>query len=265
MGKFELKQTETASTWVQSVDPETNAPLVGRAAWESQYSSAWADFKLPQTVGAFVEGGANFLTALGIHLPLAIGIIAVLVACFAATTLDTATRLQRYVLQELAGTMRIKPLTNKYLATATVVGIGGALAMLPSGPDQAPGTGGNILWPLFGATNQLLAGLACMVVVIYLWRRNKPIWFAAVPMIFMMIMPAWALLWQLFHSETGFYAQQKWLLLTFGVAVLGLQIWMLVEGVLVWTKSRGVLEEALPPLTKSPTTESPATEGGRSC
>ena len=251
MGKFELTQTDAGTQWVEAIDPQTNTPLVGRAAWEYQYSSAWAKFKLPQTVGAFVEGGANFLTALGIHLPLAIGIIAVLVACFAATTLDTATRLQRYVLQELADTMRIKPLTNKYLATATVVSIGGALAMLPGGPEQDPGTGGTILWPLFGATNQLLAGLACMVVVFYLWRRNQPIWFAAIPMVVMMIMPAWALLWQLFNSETGFLVSQKWLLLTFGFAVLGLQVWMVIEAAMIWKKSRGVLEESLPPLPSS--------------
>ena len=260
MGKFELSQTDAGAQWVQAIDPHTNAPLVGRAAWEHQYSSAWAKFKLPQTVGAFVEGGANFLTALGVHLPLAIGIIAVLVACFAATTLDTATRLQRYVLQELAETMRIKPLTNKYFATAVVVSIGGALAMLPGGPGQDPGTGGTILWPLFGATNQLLAGLACMVVVFYLWRRNQPIWFAAIPMVLMMIMPAWALLWQLFNSETGFLVSQKWLLLTFGFAVLGLQVWMVIEAAMIWKKSRGVLEESLPPLP-SPSQD----EGGRSC
>ena len=60
-------------------------------------------FTLGEMVGAFVEGGANFLTAIGLPLKLAVAVIAVLVACFAATTLDTATRLQRYVVQELAG------------------------------------------------------------------------------------------------------------------------------------------------------------------
>ena len=71
---------------------------------------SWTSFNLTSKIGAFVEGGANFLNVLGIPLKLGIGIIAVLVACFAATTLDSATRLQRYVIQELGGTLKIKPL-----------------------------------------------------------------------------------------------------------------------------------------------------------
>jgi carbon starvation protein len=96
-----------------------------RAAWKQHYKpgTAWAQFG-KQTVGAFVEGGANFLAALRNPLRLGIAMIAVLVACFAATTLDTATRLQRYVIQELAGTLGARPLTNKYAATALAVVVG---------------------------------------------------------------------------------------------------------------------------------------------
>ena len=58
--------------------------------------------------------------------------------------------------------------------------------------EQYGGKGGMILWPMFGATNQLLGGLAFLVIGFYLWRRNKPVWFLALPMLFMLIMPAWA-------------------------------------------------------------------------
>ena len=77
------------------------------AAWKQHYKpgTTWDKFGLKETVGAFVEGGANFLQSIGIPLKLGIAMIAVLVACFAATTLDTATRLQRYVVQELAATL----------------------------------------------------------------------------------------------------------------------------------------------------------------
>ena len=85
-------------------------------------------FGLGAKVGAFIEGGANFLTTIGIPLKFAIGIVAVLVASFAATTLDTATRLQRYVVQELAATCRLTPLTNKYAATFFALLLGGAMA-----------------------------------------------------------------------------------------------------------------------------------------
>ena len=79
-------------------------------------------------------------------------------------------------MQELAATFGIRPLCNKYLATALVVVWPLLVAMIP-GPT-GPGSGGSILWPLFGATNQLLAGLAFLVTMFYLWRRNQPIWFA---------------------------------------------------------------------------------------
>ena len=228
------------------------AELTGIEAWHTKYdpNGSWAGFGLTQKVAAFVDGGANFIETLGIPLEMAVGIVAVLVASFAATTLDTATRLQRYVVQEIGSTIKIKPLTDKYAATAFAVILGASMAMVP-GPKGALGTGGLLLWPLFGATNQLLAGLAFMVIVFYLWRRNKPIWFAAIPMAIMLIMPAWALSWQLFNENTGWLVaddNKNYLLGSIGIGTLCLQIWVVIEGVLLLPRSRGVLEEMLPPL-----------------
>jgi len=278
MGKFE-KQLDVGGYVVSRM--AGGEPMIGRKAWETRYDvqSSWGDFKLPDKVGAFVEGGANFLSTLGIPLELAIGIIAVLVACFAATTLDTATRLQRYVIQDLAATARLPALSNKYAATGFAVVLGAGMAMIPA-PGKNPGTGGMILWPLFGATNQLLAGLAFMVLVFYLWRRNKPIWFAFAPMVVMLVMPAWALLWQLFNETSGWIwplwemlsGQAAWqwnnfhLLFAIGVATLALQVWMVVEGILLWSRAKGVLEEALPPLEAThPATASATADGGPNC
>jgi carbon starvation protein len=247
----------------QNLADGTTTELTGREAWVTRYNphGDWNDFKLGNQVGAFVDGSANFLSAIGIDRLLGIGIVAVLVASFAATTLDTATRLQRYVIQELAGTFRIAPLTNKYAATGLAVGLGLAVAMIPA-PGSSLGTGGLILWPLFGATNQLLAGLAFMVLVFYLWRRNKPVLFALAPMLLMLLMPAWALLWQMFNAESGWYFHEKYLLFAFGVTILALQGWMMIEGLVTWRRARGVLEDALPPLPAAAVLE---TTGGRSC
>ena len=210
----------------------------------------WRNHGLPNKISAFVEGGANFLTAIGIPVRLGIGVIAVLVASFAATTLDTATRLQRYVVQELANTAGIGALQNKYAATGVALVLAFAVAMIP-GP-KGYGTGGLILWPLFGATNQVLAGLALLVTVFYLWRRRKPIWFAAIPMVLMMIMPTWAMLWNLFNKQSGWLglgdAPPNYLLVAFGFAIMGLQLWIFIEALLMWPRVKGVLEEALPPL-----------------
>jgi carbon starvation protein len=202
-------------------------------------------------------------------LKFSLGVIAVLVACFAATTLDTATRLQRYVIQELGNSLNIMPLKNMYVATALAVTLGGAIAMLP-GPI-GPGSGGLLLWPMFGATNQLLAGLAFMVTMFYLWRRNQPIWFIAIPMVLMIIMPAWALLWQLFSTEMVDGVPVGWwwdfenhlLLASIAIITLALQFWMVVEAILMWPRARGVLEEALPPLDTS--ANRLQSTGGRSC
>lgn len=301
MGKFDRVDAATTSgyAYVPQIDAATGTQLTGTDAWNTRYNAAagWNAFGLGAKVGAFIEGGGNFLatlripgTKIGIPLEFAIGIVAVLVASFAATTLDTATRLQRYVIQELAATVRLTPATNKYVATGIALVLGGAMAMLPA-PGNAPGTGGLILWPMFGATNQLLAGLAFMVVVFYLWRRNKPIWFAVVPMIVMIVMPAWALLWQMFNTDVmpngnpgGWFwplyamisGQEDWawsnshLLFAIGLAVFALQIWMVVEAVTLWPRAKGVLEKELPPLPQKPLQPQPAyatagaSEGGGS-
>ncbi|MEQ8790574.1 MAG: carbon starvation protein A [Pirellulaceae bacterium] len=284
MGKF-TRGPDLA--WTAAVSPTTGEQMVGREAWALRYDPKgdWDKFGLKNTVGAFVEGGANFLGAIGVPLELGVGVIATLVACFAATTLDTATRLQRYVIQELAGTLRLAPMTNKYAATGLAVGLGMLIAMLPGA--AGPGSGGLILWPLFGATNQLLAGLAFMVTVFYLWRRNKPVWFIAIPMVVMLFLPAYALLWQMFNVELnakgvagGWFwplwsmlrGETPWgwsnahLLFGVGAVAMSLQIWMVIEGLLIWPRVHGVLEEALPPLPKDGRTvgvqAAMATEGG---
>ncbi len=272
MGKFEKKTAKAgAATMATTWQPVVNAnqqPLRGRAAWRSHYSvdRPWKNFSLGDKVGAFVEGSANFLAAIYIPRTLGIGIMAVLVACFAATTLDSATRLQRYVVQELATTVGLKPLTNKYSATFTAVLLGGLIAMIPNADGQI-GKGGLLLWPLFGATNQLLAGLAFMVTAFYLWRRGKPVWFIVLPTVVMMVMPAWAMSLQLFAPETGWFWSlgDNLLLATIGMATLGLQLWMALEAILLWPSVRGVLEEALPPLpSKENLTPSLESSGGQS-
>lgn len=262
MGIFERSPLEDGGFAYTAVTDAEGLPIVGRAAWETRYDmqKGWGAFGLADLVAAFVEGGANFLTAIGIPLEVGISIIAVLVANFAATTLDTATRLQRYVLQELlASTPVTRPLSGKYTATGLAVISALAIAVF-AGP--VPGAGGKILWPLFGAMNQLLAGLAMMVTAFYLWRRNQPIWFVVIPMIGMLIFPAWAMYYNLF-SEHGYLAEHKTLLSILGISVLVLQAWMVVEAILMWPRVRGVLEESLPPLPEktlaSTKTEVPVT------
>ncbi|MEE2813590.1 MAG: carbon starvation protein A [Verrucomicrobiota bacterium] len=235
--------------------------LTGQAAWTAQYGDWTAAGALAAKVGAFVQGSANFLQSLGIASPIAIALMGVLVASFAGTTLDTACRLQRYVVQELAATLGGKPggkeagpialfalLQNKHGATVFAVVIAAAMAAIPQGGAEwslaNAGKGGLTLWPLFGATNQLLAGLSFLVITFYLWRRGRMIWFLAIPMVFMLIMPMWAMLHQLFVSPGWLKAGQiNYLLGGIGLATIALEIWMIVEALKIFPKAKGVLEE----------------------
>lgn len=275
--------------------------VTGEAAYLQRYASWNAANGLAAKVGAFVEGSANFLKALGLAPGFAVALMGVFVASFAATTLDTACRLQRYVVQELAATLAPKIsktalaseaydfdnnvsgadratgkaadqqphamnpltwLTNKHGATVFAVVIATAIAALPAAGAtewswSTAGKGGLLLWPLFGATNQLLGGLAFLVITFWMWRRKLPVWFVAIPMVFMLVLPGIAMTLNIF-GENGYLASKNWLLFGIGVATIALEIWMIIEAIIAWPKAKGVLEPELPPLPPLP-------DGGRSC
>lgn len=268
MGTFTRQAEGTTYAYVPTINETTGQQLAGSDAWHARYAltrvkkdaegnekvvGGWGAYSLKDKVSAFIEGGANFLGALGIPIKFAIGMIAVLVASFAATTLDTATRLQRYVIQELSSTARIPFFTNKYAATLLAIILGGMIAMVPGA--LGPGSGGLILWPLFGAINQLLAGLAFLVIVFYLRRKNMTMWFALIPGVLMLILPAIAMFDQMFDPVTGWFFTGKKLLLTIGFIIQALQIWIIIEGVLMWKRVKGVEPEALPPLPRQTSLE----------
>ena len=108
------------------------------------------------------------------------------------------------------------------------------------------GEGGLILWPLFGVTNQLLAGLAFLVIAFYLWRRNRPIWFLVLPMLLMLVIPMWAMIEQIFTNrggDTAWWNQERWLLVGIGLATIALELWMIIEGLLLFPRVRGLIED----------------------
>ena len=217
--------------------PGDEGILLGTDAWDSRYASWATAGGLGAKVGAFVDGSANFISAIGISPAISIALMGVFVASFAGTTLDTACRLQRYVVQEIASTphLPLAFLKGKHAATAFAVIIAGILAAIPASGEwtiSSMGTGGMILWPLFGAINQLLAGLAFLVITAYLWHRGKPLWFIVLPTIFMLAMPMWAMIMQAFFgtaSIESWLSQERWLLLVMAVATVVLELWIIVE------------------------------------
>lgn len=224
---------------------KTGETLLGEAAYQSRYATWRTAEGLGAKVGAFIDGSANFLRALGLPSPFAISLMGVFVASFAATTLDSACRLQRYVIQELATTTGWRPLRDKHIATLFAIAIAAALAALPA-PGQPweirhLGQGGLLLWPLFGATNQLLGGLAFLVIVFWLKRRRLPLGFAVIPGLFMLAVPAAAMLLQLFHGPDAWLLgpSPNLLLGACGLATLGLEAWMVLEAWRAWKKIDG--------------------------
>ena len=90
--------------------------------------------------------------------------------------------------------------------------------------------------------------IALLVVAFHLWRRNKPVWFIALPAVMMLVIPGWALMTDVLRPETGYLATKNYLLVAIALGVLALQLWIIVEAVLIWRKARGVIEDGFVPL-----------------
>lgn len=200
------------------------AGLGTTAAWTARYAD-WAKASgLGANLSAFVDGASSFLIAYGISKTFAATILGVFIVSFAATTLDSATRIQRYIVTELADHFRIPFLTKRHAATGLAIASAFLLALA-----KPNGQGALILWPLFGASNQLLAGLALMVITVYLYKKGKPIIFTALPMLFMVIMTGWGMVLNII----SYYHSGNWLLFVINGIIIIFAIWMIVEVILL--------------------------------
>jgi carbon starvation protein len=204
--------------------------FTGVEAFTQNYASWGAAAGLGTMISSFVVGSANMLESLGIPHNITITVMGVFVVSFAATTLDTATRLQRYIVAELATAWGAPALAKKHPATLIAVVTAFILAFY-----NGSGAGALKLWPLFGSVNQLLAGLALLVITVYLAHKKAPLAYTLIPMVFMLFMTGWAMLINL----GDFYGKANWLLFFIGLAVFILEIWMVVESVIVLKKVYG--------------------------
>ncbi|MBE0490300.1 MAG: carbon starvation protein A [Halomonas sp.] len=195
--------------------------------WEAMYSAFGQG-----GVNAFVEGGA-FIIHNGIGLPEATAatLLTVMAALFAGTTMDTGLRLQRYIFQEW-GEIYNQPWMKKP-AIATFLAVGSCL-LLAFGAGGADGSGGLIIWPLFGTTNQLLAGLTLLVITVMLVRLRRPMWYTLAPLCFLLVMTIAALLIQL----RTFYQQGNMFLLVLDIVVLVAAIMVAMECASALKRSR---------------------------
>jgi carbon starvation protein len=204
--------------------------LTGIAAWSTHYSSWAAAAGLGSKISAFVDGSANMIMAIGIPKQFTLAIMAVFVASFAGTTLDTATRIQRYVIGELGSSLKLNFLTDRYVGTAVAVGT----ALILAFATGASGKGALKLWPLFGAVNQTLAALALIIITLYLKAKGGLKWMVAgLPAVFMSIMTLWAVI----LNQVSFGTAHNTMLQVINLIVLIIAAWILVEGVIKFFKT----------------------------
>ena len=207
---------------------------VSDLSWAVYYDS-WAHAGANKA-SAFVLGGGAFLASLGIPDDVARTLMAVLVISFAATTLDTATRIQRFIVAELGAATGFSVLENRWVATAIAV-LPAVLLAFWEVPD--PGTGratqaGWVLWPIFGASNQMLAALTLMVLALYFSARRRPVLPLVIPMVFAVVVTFLAMSATLMDFVgTGSYAMAA-----LAAVLLGLNVWMLVSGLAAYRKRR---------------------------
>ncbi|QQY78972.1 carbon starvation protein [Keratinibaculum paraultunense] len=137
-------------------------------------------------VNVFSNGIGVFMSKLGIPFETGKTFVALAVSAFALTSLDTATRLGRFIFQEYFEDPEKETqssLTNMYVSTLIIVVLASILA---SG-------GYAVIWPIFGSANQLLSALALMAVALWLKKSNKSFNMITIPMIFMLVVTLSAL------------------------------------------------------------------------
>jgi len=190
---------------------------------------------LATQLNAVVRGAAGFLTHLGIPAQYGSTILAVTVVAFALTTLDSATRLLRFNVEEILRSIKLGAVANRY--TASLIAVAGIafFALVPAGKT---------LWTLFGTANQLLAGLTLLTVSVFLYKLNRPIRYTIVPMVIMLAMSIWAMVLNIdvFRQDDSLKDMQKWSLTAVSLVVIAMALWLIVEALLSFARGRGGLE-----------------------
>jgi len=179
---------------------------------------------------AFVTGGAVLVnSAWGLSESFAQVLLATMLALFAGTTMDSGVRLQRYIIQEWGDIYGIKLFNSGVVATLVAVA---ACMLLAFGAGGSSGAGGMIIWPLFGATNQILASLTLLVITVMLIKMGRLSYYTMIPMIFILITSFLGGMIQLL----AFYDAGNYLLVALDFVVLVVSVLVMLEAASVVSK-----------------------------
>jgi carbon starvation protein len=201
--------------------------------WHNHYGDLANVNGMQSQLQAFVNGTASFLKEIGItqtmvdqngeSQSLAAVFISVLVISFAATSLDTAIRIQRYIVGEIGASVNIRLIkNNRYVQTALAV-LFSFLLIITDGS----GKGGLKLWPLFGSTNQLLGSLTLLIISVWLFKQKRNHWPTLLPAIFITAITFFAS----YANFLNYIHDQNWMLVTLSFIIGTCQLWIIFEGI----------------------------------
>lgn len=177
-------------------------------------------------VQTFANGVASMMSSFGLPFEFGMVFVVLAFASFALTSLDTATRIGRYMLQELADSVPSlkKVIGNKY--SATIISILAAWGLLQYGYTK--------IWPIFGSVNQLLGALALTAVSVWLLKRKKKSIYTAIPAVFMICVALSAvIILMLQNFKTG-----NMVIGVLSLLIAILAIALIIEAVLAVSKQR---------------------------
>ncbi|MBI4003989.1 MAG: carbon starvation protein A [Candidatus Omnitrophica bacterium] len=187
----------------------------------------------------YAEGLSHFVERFGVNRDFARSFVLLAFATFIYDTLDVATRLGRYVFQELTGWKGRAGSVAATLATLALPALSVSWTMTDLSGKIVPAW--RVFWTLFGTSNQLLAALTLTAVTVWLKRTKGPWLVSAVPASFMVVMTLWSLILMIqpwFAAFAGGQPEMNWIafiaLVLFVLAVL-----VLTEGLKALTQSHG--------------------------
>jgi carbon starvation protein len=191
----------------------------------------------------YANGIAKYLGLVGFDFNVAYPFALLAFSTFVYDTLDVCTRLARYIFQEIFG---LQSRSSGIIATLATLALPLVVLMLTKEKGYL------VAWPIFGASNQLLAALTLLAVSVWLVKTGRKAVFVIVPMAFMLAMTLWSLILlslPLVHAVTYGEALKTDLVISgvFGVVLFGLAIWLVLEAFSVL-----VLKNRLPTPSEQP-------------
>ena len=183
---------------------------------ESQFGIQYFMTTLGNPILAFAIGYGKLISSLpGLTLVIGTFFGMVMLNAFVLTTLDTGTRIGRFITTELLG-KKVAPLRNRWVSSLFIL----VFAAVLGGTE-----GYKVIWPVFGASNQLVAALALIVVSSYLVGIKRPKKFTVYPAIFMLLTTLGALIYQGYN----FFKSKSFLLGCISVILIILAVIIVYE------------------------------------